>query len=107
MAKFQLIETLPTNPIDKAYSVQDDGIEVGYLQYRSATGQIGLIRLDEKYRGYGLGPQLLDIVAQDSGTDELFAVTTPNHPFWSKRASAIWTCPAGPGVTGCGYRFRR
>src|SRR5437870_9331364 len=63
--------------------------EVGYIQYTPHTGQIGLLDIIKNYRNHTLGTQLLTIAINDikqnnTNVEEVWAVTIPNHPFWSK-----------------------
>lgn len=85
-----------------------DGKDIGYVSYRPHNGQIGLIRLDEKYRGRTLGEQILHQIIPElkqKGIEELWAVTSFGHPFWSKTLNSKmnWREPAHSSVTGSGY----
>lgn len=79
---------------------------IGYITYRRRTGQIGLFRFDEQYRNKGLGKQILLKVIEDlPERNEIFAVTTKNHPFWSNvfDKSFKWSKDPHNSVTGEGY----
>lgn len=84
---------------------------IGYIQYRKNVGQVGLIRLDDEFRGRTLGKQMLDkAIAEmrESGATEVWAVTSKNHPFWSNvyNQSFTWRNPAHSSVTGHGYYMK-
>jgi hypothetical protein len=96
---------------DKIYLLYDNKINnnnqfIGYVTLVPNTGQIGLIYLDSNFRGYTIGKQLLDKVVTESknnGNDTVYAVTTLEHKFWKNLTNAVWTSPAGKGVTASGY----
>ena len=82
--------------------------KIGYIRYYITTGQIGLFFIDKEYQHRGLGKQILSKVIQemkDNQCDEVWAVTTDHHPFWSNvyRRSFERRKPAHPSVTGSGY----
>ena len=86
-------------------------VKIGYIRYYITTGQIGLFFIDKEYQHRGLGKQILSKVIQelkDNQCDEVWAVTTDNHPFWSNvyHKSFIPGKPAHPSVTGSGYFMR-
>ena len=92
------------------YDLYDtNGKCVGCSSIRLATGQMCSTRLDEEYRGCKIGYELIKLATYDKiiydNTTELWAVTTPNHPFWSKLPNARWCKPAGPNVIGSGFKF--
>ena len=83
---------------------------IGYIDYRVATGQIGLFFIhDEAYCHNGLGKQMLTRAITDIRTHgtatTVWGVTSQNHPcfsnIWNKRA--VWKNPAHFSVTGDGY----
>jgi GNAT superfamily N-acetyltransferase len=79
---------------------------VGYITLVPNTGEIGLIFLDQQYRGFTLGKQLLDravVELERNGNDTVFAVTSQEHTFWKHLTGAVWKCPAGKGITSAGY----
>ena len=83
-------------------------VKIGYIRYYITTGQIGLFFIDEEYQNRGLGKQILSKVIRElkmNQCDEVWAVTTDNHPFWSNvyHKSFIPGRPAHPSVTGPGY----
>jgi GNAT superfamily N-acetyltransferase len=98
---------------DKIYLIYDDKINnidkhIGYITLVPNTGQIGLFFLDEDYRGYTIGKQLLDNIVVESkknGNDTIFAVTKQDHPFWKNITGGIWRSPVGEGVTCPGYSY--
>ena len=86
-------------------------VRIGYIRYYITTGQIGLFFIDEEYQNRGLGKQILSKVIKEmkaNDCDEVWAVTTDNHPFWSNvyHKSFIPGKPAHPSVTGSGYFMR-
>jgi len=67
---------------------KDDDINnyIGYINYRINTGQIGLIRVDERYRKLGIGKQMLTEAIEDlknHNIKSVWGVTSENHYFWS------------------------
>ena len=94
-----------------SYLTKNDGREIGYIDYRNSTGQIGLFRLDEEYRNRGLGKQILSKVIEDlrqSNVSEVWAVTIEHHPFWSNVYNKSFTFRERPhlSVTGSGYHMK-
>jgi len=94
------------NHIYKYYD--ENNTEIGYLHFHPESGQIGIIRLDEEYRGIGLGTQMIKIVedARKPFGNNLWVVSTPYHPFWEKQYKATWKDPANYRVTGSGFAFK-
>lgn len=93
-------------PVNEAYTLNDGNKEIGYFQYRSSNGQLGTLHLEKEYRGYGIMNQVLKRIILDmkyAGAKRVFAVTIPNHPYFSKIPNMEWTEPAGIDVTGSGY----
>lgn len=94
-----------------AYHLHDNKLnnneKNGYFQYKPAIGQLGIVRLDDDYRGYGIFNQVLkEVIIDDmegNGVENVFAVTTYNHPYFSKIPNMEWKEPAGLNVTGSGY----
>ena len=86
-----------------------NGKRVGHSHIRLATGQMCSTRLDEQYRSCKIGYELVALATHDKyeydKTTQLFAVTTNNHPFWSKLPNSCPHSPAGPGITGSGFKF--
>ena len=83
-------------------------IRIGYIRYYITTGQIGLFFINDEYQRRGLGKQILSKVIEDLKTnncDEVWAVTSTNHPFWSNvyNKSFVYRNPAHPSVGGDGY----
>jgi len=92
------------------YDLYDStGKRVGNSHVRLTSGQMCSTRLDEEYRGCKMGYDLVALMTNDKfdfdGTTELFVVTIKNHPFWSKLPNSEFLQPAGPRVTGSGFRF--
>lgn len=82
--------------------------KIGYIRYYITTGQIGLFFIDDEYQNRGLGKQILSKVIQEMKTtqcEEVWAVTTTNHSFWSNvyNKSFEYRNPAHPTVGGDGY----
>ena len=84
--------------------------EIGHIDYRVATGQIGLFFIySEKYKNNGLGKQMLTRAINDIRTHgtatTVWGVTSDDHPcfsnIWNKRAT--WKSPAHSSVKGSGY----
>ncbi len=81
---------------------------IGYINYRTGTGQIGLFYINKKYQNRGLGKQILKKVMIDlkeHNNKTLWAVTSENHPFWSNvyAKSFEYKIRLHPSVTGSGY----
>ena len=86
----------------------DKDIRIGYIRYYVTTGQIGLFFIDNEYQHLGLGTQILSKVMEELKTnncEEVWAVTTTNHSFWSNvyNKSFEYRDPAHPTVGGDGY----
>jgi hypothetical protein len=86
----------------------DKDTRIGYIRYYITTGQIGLFFIDNEYQHRGLGKQILSKVIEDLKTnncDEVWAVTSTNHSFWSNvyNKSFEYRDPAHPTVGGNGY----
>ena len=77
---------------------------VGLIHFRE-NGQIGILRLDEEYRGWGIGEEMLELTKEIVETDQRWCVTSKDHPFWKNRKNAVWKEPAHWSVTGNGYEF--
>lgn len=87
--------------------------KIGHIQYRLGTGQIGLIYLDEEYRGYGLGKQILTDTINEmkkNNIKDIWAVTSKSHDFWSNvfDKSFKWydSKDLHPSVSGDGYKMK-
>lgn len=95
------------NKMSRHYYVKYYTSDIGYMSVCPSTGQIQLIRLVPKYRGMGIGRQLISVAYHDFIKDgtatELWAVTMEDHPFWSKLPGMSWMDPAHSSVTGHGY----
>jgi len=86
----------------------DKEIRIGYIRYYITTGQIGLFFIDNEYQHRGLGKQILSKVIEDLKTnncDEVWAVTSTNHSFWSNvyNKSFEYRDPAHLTVGSSGY----
>lgn len=84
--------------------------ELGYIDYRVATGQIGLFFIyDKKYHNNGLGKQMLTRAIDDIRThgtaSTVWGVTEYTHPCFKNMWGGIatWQKPAHNSVTGTGY----
>ncbi|AYV83022.1 MAG: hypothetical protein Hyperionvirus3_168 [Hyperionvirus sp.] len=85
-----------TDPINKQ--------EVGYCQFNPHSGQIGLLRLDDKYRGRSIGTQLMNHIEQElkqNDVPEIWCVSS--NKFFKDRLGWIPRVPAHPTVTGHGF----
>ena len=86
----------------------DKDVRIGYIRYYITTGQIGLFFISDDYQNRGIGKQILSKVIKELKTNkcqEIWAVTTPNHSFWSNvyNKSFEYRNPAHPTVGGDGY----
>ena len=95
------------------YDKLNNDEHVGYISYRAGVGQIGLFFIDKSYQNRGLGKQILLQVIDDikkHNATEVWAVTTPNHRFWSNvfNKSFKWYEPRQlhPSVRGDGYKMK-
>lgn len=77
---------------------------VGLINFRE-NGQIGILRLDDEYRGWGIGSEMLELTKEFVDTDKRWCVTFEDHPFWKSMKNAVWKEPAHWSVTGNGYEF--
>ena len=86
---------------------------IGYIQYR-LNGQIGLFYLDEKYRNLGIGKDILtntieDIKKNNINVNEVWAVSSKDHPFWSNVFNKGFRFynekTLHPSVNGYGYKM--
>jgi len=92
----------------------DNDKEVGYIDYRSFTGQVGIFYLEPEYRQKGLGTQILLKAMEEMRENKVpnvWAVTTKDHEFWSKvfKGSMSWNKPAHNdtySITGSGYNMK-
>lgn len=90
---------------DLEYRFYKDNKEVGLISFRRGTGQIGVMYLNEEYRGWGIGKDILRLAKKDIDTDRVWCVTIENHGFWKSRKDSVWKDPAHSSVTGSGYSF--
>ncbi len=84
---------------------------IGHIQYRLGTGQIGLFYIDEKYRNNGLGKEILNNVINEmknNNIKEIWAVTSKDHKFWSNVYNKKFEYSdqnIHSSVTGGGYKM--
>jgi GNAT superfamily N-acetyltransferase len=86
----------------------NQNVRIGYIRYYITTGQIGLFFIEDDYQHRGLGTQILSKVIEvltKNHCDEVWAVTSEHHPFWSNvyNKSFVYRHPAHPTVIGDGY----
>jgi hypothetical protein len=65
----------------------NQNVRIGYIRYYITTGQIGLFFIEDDYQHRGLGTQILSKVIEDlkkNHCEEVWAVTSEHHPFWSE-----------------------
>jgi GNAT superfamily N-acetyltransferase len=82
----------------------DKDNNIGYIRYK-LDGQIGLLYLEPKYRGFGIGKIMVDNVIsemKEKNISEAWLVTIPEHKFW-KQNEFTWREPAHKNVTGNGF----
>ena len=83
--------------------------QVGYIDFRLETGQIGLFRIEEEYQNKGLGKQMLlgaiEDIKSHGKAKTVWAVTSLDHPFWSNVWNKAFQLkdPAHSSVTEYGY----
>jgi ribosomal protein S18 acetylase RimI-like enzyme len=74
--------------------VYHDNIFIGFVDFRSFTGQIGLIEVNKKYRRQGIAKFLLNHVEDEllkNSLTNVWVVCSKNHYFWSKQKNYIFT----------------
>jgi hypothetical protein len=82
---------------DVIYLLHDDKVNdiadhVGYITLVRNTGEIGLIFLDQQYRGFTLGKQFLDrsvVELERNGNYTVLAVASKEHPFRNNLSGAV------------------
>jgi GNAT superfamily N-acetyltransferase len=71
------------NIVHKTYYKRNK--EVCKIIYGTKSGSIELIRVNDEFRGRGLGKQMLTYTIQDMRNNQLtrvYAIAKRNHPFW-------------------------
>ena len=82
---------------------------VAYICYNTSNGEIYNLSIHRPYyQNRGLGTQILEKATyemRENNCEEVWAVTSKNHPFWSNvnNKSFTYRNPAHPSVTGDGY----
>jgi hypothetical protein len=77
----------------------DNKKEIGYITIELKRPQIGLMWLNEPWRGYGLGKQMLDVAMDEikknnkDFSKKVHIFSSKNHPFFSKLKVRIWNDP--------------
>ena len=99
---------VPKKPGGRWLEYYDNTESIAYIRYYVTTRQVGLFFIKTKYQNRGLGKQILSKVIKEmreNNCDELWAVTSKNHTFWSNvyNKSFEFRDPAHPSVTGDGY----
>ena len=72
------------NIVHRTYYKNDR--QVCKIIYGTKSGSIELMRVENKYRGRGLGKQMLTDSIQDinnNGTNHIYAIAKRNHGFWN------------------------
>jgi ribosomal protein S18 acetylase RimI-like enzyme len=90
-------------------SLLEQDTSIGLIQYRPHNGQIGLLFIDKKYRGKGLGTSLLLIAMNEiivHNVDNIWCVTRKDHPYWSRLMDFKYKYPVHNSVTGAGYSMK-
>ena len=81
--------------------------EVGFINYRLSTGQIGLLFItNEKYIRRGLGTQMVERAINEMKQHKIgkvWAVTRDNHEFWKTMSGFQPSKRPHKSVTGSGY----
>lgn len=103
------------NNMDKNLIKNRDDVEqiahksIGYVSYKIKTGQIGLFFINKDYQNFGLGKQILLNIINELLFDnnEVWLITTKNHPFWSNVFENSFEYYDRPhdSVTGSGYKL--
>jgi len=79
---------------------------IGYINYRTGTGQIGYFFINENYRNKSLGKQiLLNAILDMKNNKIVWTIASHNHPFWSNVFNKSFKYSERPhmSVTGSGY----
>lgn len=92
----------------KYYLDENDETEIAMIRYKIFVGQVGLFFIDKNYRNNGLGKEILEITINDmckKNVQNVWAVTSENHPFWSNVFSKSFKYmeTPHPSVTGSGH----
>ena len=87
-------------------SVQSKSI--AYINFRLHTEQVGLFFIDSKYQNRTLGKQILLKTIYEmhqNNVPAVWAITTPDHPFWSNvfNKKFKYSSKPHPSVSGDGY----
>ena len=80
---------------------------VGYIDFRCFTGQVGLIYVKDIYRRYGIANYMLSIVEDEliqNNIDKLWAICSKDHYFWGEihKSQYIFVNRPHKSVTGSG-----
>ena len=86
----------------------------GEVWYRPKLGQVGIFKLEERYRNRGLGKQILIQTIENmkdyNKATHIWTITTQNHPFWAnvmnRKFQWYECCNSYPNVCGSGYKMR-
>ena len=79
---------------------------IAFVSFRSFTGQIGLIDVDEKYRRQGIAISMLKLVEKDmmqNSVNKIWAICSFGHYFWSVQTGYTFEDRPHNSVTGSGY----
>ena len=84
-------------------------VRIGYIRYYITTGQIGLFFIEDNYQHRGLGTQILSKVIEElkkNHCEEVWAVTSEQHPFWSEGCKPSHRDRRSPNTTKSEERTR-
>ena len=79
---------------------------LGFVDFRSSTGQIGFIEVKEKYRRRGIANFMLSHVEKEllkNNITKVWLVCSKDHYFWSKQKNYVFDNRPHASVTGSGY----
>ena len=83
--------------------------EIGYINYRRATGQIGLLFITNlKYERRGLGTQMVLRAINEMkqhNISKVWAITHDDHPYWNRALNFRPSQRPHNSVTGSGYEM--
>ena len=88
------------------FDVYIDNDHLGFVDFRSSTGQIGFIDVKEEYRRLGIANFMLLHVEKellDNNIKKVWVSCSKDHYFWSRQKNYIFNIRPDESVTGSGY----
>jgi len=88
------------------FDVHISNQHLGFVDFRSSTGQIGIIEVKEEYRQQGIANFMLLHIEKEllkNNVKKVWCVCSQNHYFWSRQKNYIFNNRPHESVTGHGY----